>query len=110
MKRTGAQIEDRRACESRQVERPARADDLDGVASHDVLGPSVARPHHGRPPRRTRDKETPHMETRHIGNLEVTVVGLGTNSFGAYIDGASAQEVVDAALGVGINFFDSADL
>ena len=50
------------------------------------------------------------METRHIGNLEVTVVGLGTNSFGAYIDGASAQEVVDAALGVGINFFDSADV
>ena len=50
------------------------------------------------------------METRHIGNLEVTVVGLGTNSFGAYIDEASAQEVVGAALGVGINFFDSADV
>jgi aryl-alcohol dehydrogenase-like predicted oxidoreductase len=50
------------------------------------------------------------MKTRHIGNLEVTVVGLGTNSFGAYIDEASAQEVVDAALDVGINFFDSADV
>jgi aryl-alcohol dehydrogenase-like predicted oxidoreductase len=50
------------------------------------------------------------METRHIGSLEVTVVGLGTNSFGAYIDEARAQEVVDAALDVGINFFDCADV
>ncbi|MCW2651048.1 MAG: NADP-dependent oxidoreductase domain protein [Mycobacterium sp.] len=50
------------------------------------------------------------METRRIGNLEVTVVGLGTNSFGAYIDEAGAKEVVDAALEVGINFFDTADV
>jgi aryl-alcohol dehydrogenase-like predicted oxidoreductase len=50
------------------------------------------------------------METRPIGNLEVTVVGLGTNSFGAYIDEAGAKEVVDAALDAGINFFDSADV
>jgi aryl-alcohol dehydrogenase-like predicted oxidoreductase len=50
------------------------------------------------------------METRRIGNLEVTVVGLGTNSFGAYIDEAGATEVVDAALEVGINFFDTADV
>ncbi|MDT7655285.1 MAG: hypothetical protein QOI36_6703, partial [Pseudonocardiales bacterium] len=50
------------------------------------------------------------METRHIGNIEVTVVGLGTNSFGAYIDQAGAKEVVDAALDAGINFFDTADV
>jgi predicted aldo/keto reductase-like oxidoreductase len=45
------------------------------------------------------------MEIRHIGSLEVTVVGLGTNSFGAYIDQAGATEVVDAAIDAGINFF-----
>jgi aryl-alcohol dehydrogenase-like predicted oxidoreductase len=50
------------------------------------------------------------METRHIGSLEVTVVGLGTNSFGAYIDEAGATEVVDAAIDAGINFFDTADV
>jgi hypothetical protein len=36
--------EDRRAGESRQVDRPAGADDLDGVAGRDVLGPSGPRP------------------------------------------------------------------
>jgi aryl-alcohol dehydrogenase-like predicted oxidoreductase len=50
------------------------------------------------------------METRHIGSLEVTLVGLGTNSFGAYIDEAGAKEVVDAAIDEGINFFDTADV
>jgi aryl-alcohol dehydrogenase-like predicted oxidoreductase len=50
------------------------------------------------------------METRHIGNIEVTFVGLGTNSFGACIDQAGAKEVVDAALDAGINFFDTADV
>jgi aryl-alcohol dehydrogenase-like predicted oxidoreductase len=50
------------------------------------------------------------METRRIGNIEVTVVGLGTNSFGAYIDQAGAKEVVDAAIDAGINFFDTADI
>ena len=110
VERARVQIEDRPACGSRQVERPAKADDLDGVASRDVLGLSVARPHHRRPTRRTRDKKTQHMETRRIGNIEVTVVGLGTNSFGAYIDQAGAKEVVDAAIDAGINFFDTADI
>ncbi|MDT5125413.1 MAG: hypothetical protein QOH54_1057, partial [Mycobacterium sp.] len=55
-------------------------------------------------------EETQHMETRPIGNLEVTVVGLGTNSFGAYIDEAVAKEVTNAALDAGINFFDCADV
>jgi aryl-alcohol dehydrogenase-like predicted oxidoreductase len=50
------------------------------------------------------------MEKRHIGSLEVTVVGQGTNSFGAYIDEAGAKEVVDAAIDAGINFFDTADV
>ncbi|MDQ1505081.1 MAG: hypothetical protein QOD57_2808, partial [Actinomycetota bacterium] len=50
------------------------------------------------------------METRHIGSIEVSVVGLGTNSFGAYIDEAGAKEVVDAAIDAGINFFDTADV
>jgi aryl-alcohol dehydrogenase-like predicted oxidoreductase len=50
------------------------------------------------------------METRHIGSLEVTVIGLGTNNFGAFIDEAGAKEVVAAAVDAGINFFDTADV
>jgi len=50
------------------------------------------------------------METRSIGSLKVTVAGLGTNNFGVRIDQAQATAVVDAALGSGINFFDTADL
>jgi aryl-alcohol dehydrogenase-like predicted oxidoreductase len=49
------------------------------------------------------------METRKIGSLEVTVVGLGTNNFGLGMEAAQVPPVVDAALDAGINFFDTSD-
>lgn len=50
------------------------------------------------------------METRKIGALTVSAVGLGCNNFGWHIDADATQEVVDAALNAGINFFDTADI
>ena len=50
------------------------------------------------------------METRRIGTLDVTLVGIGCNNFGRRIDGQQVTEVVDAALEAGINFFDTADV
>ena len=50
------------------------------------------------------------METRKIGSLEVSVVGLGCNNFGMRIGHKETQAVVDAALDAGINFFDTADI
>lgn len=50
------------------------------------------------------------MEFRQIGSLEVSVVGVGCNNFGRRLDAAATQEVVDAALAAGINFFDTADI
>ena len=50
------------------------------------------------------------METRHIGDLEVSLVGLGCNNFGGRIDAAQTQRVVDAALEAGITLFDTADV
>jgi aryl-alcohol dehydrogenase-like predicted oxidoreductase len=50
------------------------------------------------------------METRTIGSLEVSVVGLGCNNFGMRIGRADTKAVVDAALDAGINFFDTADI
>ncbi len=49
------------------------------------------------------------METRQIGSLEVTVVGLGTNNFGFGMSGEAVPPVVDEAFSLGINFFDTAD-
>ena len=49
------------------------------------------------------------METRRIGSLEVSVVGVGCNNFGWRIDEDATAEVVGAALDAGINFFDTAD-
>ena len=49
------------------------------------------------------------MEERQIGSLSVTVVGIGCNNFGARIDEKRTEEVVNAALAGGINFFDTAD-
>ena len=49
------------------------------------------------------------METRRIGALEVSVVGLGCNNFGGRIDEASTRAVVNAALDTGITFLDTAD-
>jgi aryl-alcohol dehydrogenase-like predicted oxidoreductase len=49
------------------------------------------------------------MDTRHIGSLEVSVIGLGTNNFGFFMDEGAVSPVVDAALEAGITFFDTAD-
>ena len=50
------------------------------------------------------------METRRIGSLQVSVVGLGCNNFGWRIDADASAAAVNAALDAGINFFDTADI
>ena len=50
------------------------------------------------------------METRRIGSLEVSLVGLGCNNFGWRIDAGASAAAVSAALEAGINFFDTADI
>jgi len=50
------------------------------------------------------------METRRIGSLTVSVVGLGCNNFGRRLDAAGTQAVVEAALDAGVTFFDTADV
>jgi len=50
------------------------------------------------------------METRSIGKLDVSVVGLGCNNFGGRIDESATRRVVDAALDAGITLFDTADI
>jgi aryl-alcohol dehydrogenase-like predicted oxidoreductase len=50
------------------------------------------------------------METRKIGGLAVSAVGIGCNNFGGRIDAASTKAVVDAALDAGITLFDTADV
>jgi aryl-alcohol dehydrogenase-like predicted oxidoreductase len=47
---------------------------------------------------------------RRIGDLEVSVAGLGCNNFGMRIDEDATKAVVDAAIDAGITFFDTADL
>ena len=50
------------------------------------------------------------MDTRRIGSLEVSVVGLGCNNFGGRLDFAGTKTVVNAALDAGITFVDTADV
>jgi aryl-alcohol dehydrogenase-like predicted oxidoreductase len=50
------------------------------------------------------------METRRIGSLQVSVVGLGCNNFGGRLDADAAAKVIDAALAAGVNFLDTADI
>jgi aryl-alcohol dehydrogenase-like predicted oxidoreductase len=50
------------------------------------------------------------MQTRRIGSLTVTTVGLGCNNFGGRMDYAATKAVVDAALDAGITLFDTADI
>src|SRR5689334_4509167 len=52
------------------------------------------------------------MRTRHLGadGPEVSVLGLGCNSFGLRIGLAETRDIVEAALAEGITFFDTADL
>jgi aryl-alcohol dehydrogenase-like predicted oxidoreductase len=50
------------------------------------------------------------MDTRKIGSLTVSVVGLGCNNFGMSIGSAETDAVVGAALDAGITLFDTADV
>ena len=50
------------------------------------------------------------MDTRRIGSLDVSAVGLGCNNFGWHIDEAASQAVVDAALDAGVTHFDTAEV
>ena len=52
------------------------------------------------------------MEHRKLGSsdLKVSVVGLGCNNFGGRIDFEATERVVNRALELGINFFDTADV
>jgi aryl-alcohol dehydrogenase-like predicted oxidoreductase len=52
------------------------------------------------------------MELRRLGasGLKVSEVGLGCNNFGMRIDQEKTQDVIDAAIEAGINFFDTADV
>ena len=52
------------------------------------------------------------MEFRRLGDsgLEVSVVCLGTMTFGDRTDAADAQRIVDAAFDAGVNFVDTADV
>lgn len=51
------------------------------------------------------------MQTRRIGTLDVSIVGLGCNNFGSRLPGYEESErVIHAALDAGINFFDTADI
>ncbi|MBO4204717.1 aldo/keto reductase [Micromonospora echinofusca] len=52
------------------------------------------------------------MTYRRLGDsgLVVSVVGIGCNNFGRKLDRDGTRAVVDAALDVGINFFDTADI
>src|SRR6188472_2781001 len=49
------------------------------------------------------------MEYRSLGRLQVYVVGLGCNNFGMRLDADRTKAVVDAAIGFGINYFDTAE-
>ena len=49
------------------------------------------------------------METRRIGSLQVSVVGLGCNNFGRRIDEKASRAVIEAALEEGVTLFDTAD-
>lgn len=52
------------------------------------------------------------MEYRNLGHsgLQVSLAGLGTNSFGRRCDYAQSEAVVHRALDLGITFFDTADV
>jgi aryl-alcohol dehydrogenase-like predicted oxidoreductase len=50
------------------------------------------------------------METRKIGSLVVSVVGLGCNNFGRRVDAEGTAAVVNAALDAEVTFVDTADV
>jgi aryl-alcohol dehydrogenase-like predicted oxidoreductase len=52
------------------------------------------------------------MEYRNLGKsgLKVSVLGLGTNNFGWWIDEPASAAVINHALKIGINYIDTADM
>lgn len=50
------------------------------------------------------------METRKIGSLDVSIVGLGCNNFGRRVDEEGTRRVLDACLEHGVTFLDTADI
>jgi aryl-alcohol dehydrogenase-like predicted oxidoreductase len=50
------------------------------------------------------------MDTRALGSLQVSVVGVGCNNFGSRLDQAGTTNVVLGALEAGVTFFDTADI
>ncbi len=52
------------------------------------------------------------MQYRSLGSsgLKVSAIGLGTNQFGGKVEAAGVKEILAAALDLGINFFDTADV
>lgn len=52
------------------------------------------------------------MEYRRLGRtgLKVSVIGLGGNTFGRYVDEEGTAAIVNAAVDAGINFIDTADI
>lgn len=50
------------------------------------------------------------MKHRKLGSVDVSVIGLGCNNFGMRLDETDTAKVVHAALDVGVNFFDTADV
>jgi aryl-alcohol dehydrogenase-like predicted oxidoreductase len=51
------------------------------------------------------------VEYRKLGSsgLRISAVGLGCNPFGAEVDAPTARAIVDAALDLGVTYFDTAD-
>lgn len=49
------------------------------------------------------------MDSRKVGSLAVSVIGLGCNNFGRRLDQSATKNVVDAAIAAGVNFLDTAD-
>jgi aryl-alcohol dehydrogenase-like predicted oxidoreductase len=50
------------------------------------------------------------VDTRKIGSLDVSLVGLGCNNLGMTLDYEASARVVHAAIEAGITFFDTADI
>jgi aryl-alcohol dehydrogenase-like predicted oxidoreductase len=52
------------------------------------------------------------MEYRQLGRsgMRVSVIGLGTNQFGGKVDQAGVNSIIDAAVDLGINLLDTADV
>lgn len=52
------------------------------------------------------------MEYRQLGRsgVRVSVIGLGTNQFGGPVDQTGVNNIIDAALDLGVNFIDTADV